>query len=74
MPAIRVASRCAYLNWICAVAILLHSGHAWAGQLSQSSTPTEICVVIRAYRGHGGASQQGLYNLITSLQRQSNPR
>lgn len=33
-----------------------------------------ICVVVRTYAGHGGQSQQGLQNLIRSLQRQHNQK
>ena len=74
MPAIRFDNRLAPFSWLCVVTVLICIRHTVGHQATSSSSPVDICVVIRAYWGHGGASQQGLHNLITSLQRQSNPR
>ena len=74
MPAIRFASRSAYISWIHTAITLLYSIHAMGIHTGQINVSTEVCVVIRAYWGHGRASQQGLYQLITSMQRQSNPK
>lgn len=74
MLAFRLVSRLACLTWICAVVALVSTKHALGYQAATSNTPVDVCVVIRAYWGHGGASQQGLHKLITSLQRQNNPR
>lgn len=74
MPAIRFIDRLAPLSWLCFFTALICTGRTVGHQEASNSSPVDICVVIRAYWGHGGASQQGLHNLITSLQRQSNPR
>ena len=53
-----------------ALAVLIAALPFYATEIAREQP--NICVVIRTYWGHGGESQQGLRNLIESLQRQQN--
>ena len=60
--------------WKTLVLLTVLCTSAYAEHTTVTQEQSSICVVIRTYAGHGGQSQQGLLNLIRSLQRQQNQK